>query len=78
MKKPLTGAALFVCLLTAALSAEILEAIRTTVREEISRAGLTPGAERKKTQRPPLPPRDREQKRAIAAKNPKSRRHDAR
>jgi hypothetical protein len=34
-----------------ALSAEILEAIRTTVREEISRAGVTPGAERKKTGR---------------------------
>ncbi len=33
------------------LSAEILEAIRTAVREEVSRAGLTPGAERKKTGR---------------------------
>ncbi len=34
-----------------ALSAEILEAIRTTVREEISRAGLTPGGERETTGR---------------------------
>ncbi len=34
-----------------ALSDEILQAIRTVVREEISRAGLTPGAERKKTTR---------------------------
>jgi len=35
----------------AALSAETLEAIRTAVREEISRAGLTSGAERKETGR---------------------------
>jgi len=34
-----------------ALSDELLEAIRTVVREEISRAGLTPGVERQKTTR---------------------------
>jgi hypothetical protein len=33
------------------LSPEILEAIRTTVREEIARAGLTPGTKRPKTRR---------------------------
>ncbi len=32
-----------------ALSDEVLQAIRAVVREEISRAGLTPGTERKKT-----------------------------
>lgn len=34
-----------------ALSEEVLEAIRSVVREEISRAGLAPGAERPKTGR---------------------------
>ena len=33
------------------LSDEVLEAIRTVVREEISRAGVTPGAERQTTRR---------------------------
>ena len=35
MKKTLTGAALFVCLLTAALSAEILEQVLVKVNGEI-------------------------------------------
>lgn len=35
----------------AALSDEVLQAIRAVVREEISRAGLAPGAERQKTRR---------------------------
>jgi len=34
-----------------ALSDEVLEAVRTVVREEISRAGLTPGAERQTKRR---------------------------
>jgi len=34
-----------------ALSDEVLQAIRTVVREEISRAGATPGAERQTTRR---------------------------
>lgn len=61
-----------------ALSAEILEAIRATVREEISRAGLTPGAKRQSRGVPADTPRDRGEKRAVAAKNPRSRRHSAR
>jgi hypothetical protein len=61
-----------------ALSAEILEAIRTTVREEISRAGLTPGTKRQSRGVPAETPRDRGEKRAVAAKNPRSRRHSAR
>lgn len=60
------------------LSPEILEAIRTTVREEISRAGLTPGAKRQSRGVPADTPRDRGEKRAVAAKNPRSRRHSAR
>ena len=60
------------------LSAEILEAIRTTVREEISNAGLTPGAKRQRRGVPADMPQDRGEKRAVAAKSPRSRRHGAR
>jgi DNA-binding Xre family transcriptional regulator len=60
------------------LSAELLEAIRTTVREEIAHAGLTPGAKRQRRGVPADTPRDRGEKRAVAAKNPRSRRDGAR